>query len=142
MATLPVTVTVNDKSGVYSVAYSGSGINSSNQIKVPNGSTANITLTLSAGTGTSSLSFATPAITWFNSSNPSIPISTPVPFTVTEESGGVTIADDNSVAANNGTFSFLVNVLANGLLVQSPDPTIINEGTNQERQQLPPRQAA
>jgi hypothetical protein len=48
---------------------------------------------------------------------------------LSNDSSTLTFTDDNT-SQNAGTFNMFVNALYNGQPLQSPDPTIVNEGTN------------
>jgi hypothetical protein len=88
-----------------------------------------ITLNL-AGSGGASVSFVSSnPLTWFDPANPATPIAQPSDFAVGTPSGAsVTITDDNQDSSTT-MYGFRINALYNGLLLQSPDPTIINTGT-------------
>lgn len=126
MPPIPVAATITNNNGSYTWGVTVSGIQS-NEVDVQANTSTNITVTIGPPTGSTDIvRFATPALTWFNNSNPALEISTPIPFQVTESNNVITIADNNA-SGNTGTFTFLINALYNGALVQSPDPTIINK---------------
>lgn len=90
------------------------------------------TLNLEAPGGSSAV-FDTVPITWFDPNNPETAVVPPSGFTTvpTSPPPGTTslIITDTNTDPTTTMYSFKINALYNELLVQSPDPTIINTGT-------------
>lgn len=100
-------------------------------VQIPSGQGNSITLQLSSMAGVT-VAFASPPLTWYDPSFPRTIIPQPSDFSVLvnpNNSASLTITDNNSDSSTT-IYSFLINALYNGSIVQSPDPTIINTGTD------------
>lgn len=138
-----VQVTITNNNGSYTWGFTQNGTTLPDPTITIPGNTINfITFTLVPGNTADTVLFATPSLAWFNLGNPSQDINVPIPFTIAPPSSGntgntVVITDNNpsspnnsNVCPNQGTYCFRINAIYNGVMLQSPDPTIINKDTS------------